>query len=125
MRKPVLVSNKGEVSAGIHEVVTITLPLVKTTIPTIETPIPDDSVNEIPKSPTRNNAHELWTDESSMGSNDEESIFDSDDEAEEVEVRFDDTDVEESIGEPSKKSSRKRESSGENFDAPVRKLKNY
>ncbi len=102
----------------------VPLPLVNTTLPNIEPPIPDDLINEIPKSPTRNDAHELWTDESSMGSNDEDSIFDSDAEAEEVEVRFDEAEFEESIGEPVKKSSRKRESSGENFDVPLRKLKN-
>ena len=93
MRKPGVVSNKGEVvalksvhdlevSTGIQQVVTITLPLVKTTIPTIETPIPDESVNEIPKTPTLNDAPELGTDESSMGSDEEDSIFDSDEEAE-------------------------------------------
>ena len=132
VRKPVLVSEKGELAAGIHEVVTIpvpvdllAVPLVNTTLPTIETPLPNDSQDEIPKSPTRNDAHEVWTDESSMGSNEEDSIFDSDDEAEEVEARFDEAEVEESIVGAVKKSSRKRVSSEENLDAPLHKLKNY
>ena len=121
VRKAVRVSEKAEVSA----VKSLPLSLVNTYLPTIETPIPDESLNEIPKTPSRNDAHELWTDESSMGTHDEESIFDSDEEAEEVEVRFDETEVEESIGESVKKSSRKRESSEENTDAPIHKLKNY
>ena len=120
LRKPVEKSKKVDVAIGIHgeEVGTSPLPLVPD-------PIPEEAINEIPNSPTRNDAHELWTDESSMGSNEEDSIFDSEDEAEEVEVRFDETEVEEAIGEPVKKSSRKRVSSEEDFDAPLRKLKNY
>jgi len=127
MRKPVHVSEKGEVSAvksvqdlevstGIHEVATIPLP---------REPISEEIFNEIPESPTRNDAHELWTDESSMGSNEEDSIFDSEEEADEVEVRFDEAEVDEKIVESVKKSSRKRVSSEENTDAPIHKLKNY
>ncbi len=126
MRKPVHVSEKGdvaavksvqdlEVSTGIHEGETIPLP---------REPISEETLNEIPESPTRNDAHELWTDESSMGSNEEDSIFDSDDEPEEVEVRFDEAEVEETIVQAVKKSSRMRESSEENLDAPLHKLKN-
>ena len=123
VRKPVSVSEKGEGAAGspITDVVKTPLPqpitIVTTPLPPVDDPIPN--------SPTRNDAHELWTDESSMGSNEEDSIFDSEDEAEEVEVRFDETEVEEAIGEPVKKSSRKRVSSEEDFDAPLHKLKNY
>ncbi len=115
VRKPVLVSEKRDVAAGIH---------VGATIPLPREPIFEETINEIPESPTRNDAHELWTDESSMGSNKEDSIFDSDDEAEEVEARFDEAEVEESIVEAVKKSSRKRVSSDEISDEPLRKLKN-
>ena len=88
LRKPVEKSKKVDVAIGIHgeEVGTSPLPLV-----------PEEAINEIPNSPTRNDAHELWTDESSMGSDDEYSIFDSEEETDEVEVRFDESEIDEPV----------------------------
>ncbi len=92
LRKPVEKSKKVDVAIGIHgeEVGTSPLPLVPD-------PIPEEAINEIPNSPTRNDAHELWTDESSMGSDDEYSIFDSEEETDEVEVRFDESEIDEPV----------------------------
>ena len=124
LRKPVRVSEKVEVLAviPIPEVVKTPLPLPITIVnATLPLPLVDETLIH---TPTRNDAHELWTDESSIGSDDDESIFDSDEEADEVEVRFDESEIEETIGVRSEKSCRKRVSNEEIADAPVRKLKN-